>query len=72
MTVDGTGNSTDWIAAAKKGVFEPIEDVSVSAMGKKAVWENTSSGSNKENHYWLSDEENKGYGIFGLKKASAK
>lgn len=69
MTIEQNESTTDWEADAIKGVYEYIGSTP-GANGTKKVWERTSEQEDKnENYRWLLEEENNGFGIYGLKKA---
>ena len=69
MTIASNGRTTDWEADAKKGTFIKLKNVSVSAMGNEAVWENMEEdGMEDKDFYWIHPTKNSNYGIYGLKK----
>lgn len=68
MTTDDDEETIDWEATAKRGVFDYC-DRSISASGKRTVWEKTKPSGTQDDFYWLDESDNMGYGIFGLKKA---
>ena len=66
MTTDDEEETTDWKATAVRGVFDYC-DRSISASGKRTVWEKTKPNGEQDDFYWLDEPENTGFGIFGLK-----
>lgn len=73
MTGDTHGNKYDWYANANTGSFQYCVPDKVSTTNKKPVWEkgednDHSTDESDDGYYWMSDSENNGYGIFGLKK----
>lgn len=66
MTTDDDKETTDWEATAVRGVFDYC-DRSISASGKRTVWEKTKPSGEQDDFYWLDEPENTGFGIFGLK-----
>lgn len=73
MTQNIAGNRYDWYADANKGVFNYREPNKISTTNKRPVWskgeENNHDTDDSDNGYhWMSDEENKNFGIYGLKK----
>lgn len=68
MTTNDREETTDWEAAASKGVFEYCNR-SISASGKRTVWEKTKSKGSQDDFYWLDEPENVEFGVYGLKKA---
>lgn len=69
MTIDQDGDTIDWNADATEGIYLKLKDVSVSQMGKEAVWEKSEEdGLDEEDFLWLYPSENGNFGIYGLKK----
>lgn len=69
MTINRRNSTTDWNADAKKGVYLKLEDVSISASGDEAVWENEEEdGLDQEDFLWMHPSKNGNFGIYGLKK----
>lgn len=70
MEIEGEHNTTDWEATAQSGVFDYYGDTK-SASGRRKVWKRMkeSSSHGEDNYAWLYEEENKGFGVYGLKKA---
>ena len=65
MTVDNSGNSKDWLGVCKDGVWEII----TKGQTTDAVWvsyEKDDQGNSE--YYYMFPQENKNYGIMGLKK----
>lgn len=62
----------DWHATAKSGVFQVCLNNVVSSNNKKPVWieggENNGDNDGDDGYYWMSEEHNKNFGIYGLKK----
>lgn len=71
MTIDKTGNSTDWEATAKRGVFDYFHK-RYSTTGKLPVWERMEEVKEGSDYRWLDEPENIGWGITGLKKKDTK
>jgi len=69
MEIIDEEESVDWEATANRGVFEYYGDT-VSASGRRRVWERMklSKSHTQINHAWMFEEENVGFGIYGLKK----
>ena len=66
MLMDENGKTTDWEAVAKKGTFTYYHD-RYNAKQKLPVWLKMQDKEEDE-YYWISEEENVNWGIFGLKK----
>lgn len=65
MTLDERGSSTDWSGTCVEGVWEPMEEGAMSI----TVWESLDSDQeNNRQLHKIFPEENKGFGIIGLKK----
>lgn len=65
MTVDHSGNSTDWSGICKDGVWTPI----MKGQTTDAVWEACEKDEQGNSVYnYMFPQENKNYGIRGLKK----
>lgn len=65
MTLDERGSSTDWSGTCVEGVWEPMEEGAVSI----TVWESLDSEQESDRRFHkIFPEENKGFGIIGLKK----
>lgn len=65
MTVDHEGNSKDWIGTCKAGVWEPI----MKGNTTDAVWESYEKDEQgNATYHYMFPQENKNYGIRGLKK----
>lgn len=72
-TIDKYGNRYEWRANADAGSFILREPSMVSTTGKRPVWEkgndNDHSTDESDNGYfWLKEEDNKNWGVFGLMK----
>ncbi len=66
MTTNDHEKTTDWEATAVRGVFDYCDN-SISAKGKRTVWEMMKPEEDKDPFYWLDESENTGFGIYGLK-----
>ena len=65
MTVDHEGNSKDWSGICKDGVWEPV----IKGNTTDAVWESYEKDEQGNSAYhYMFPQENKNYGIIGLKK----
>lgn len=65
MTTDEAGNTKDWSAICKNGVWEPI----MVGNTTDAVFESYDKNENGENEYhYMYPEDNKNFGVMGLKK----
>lgn len=62
----------DWHATAKAGVFQNCLNNVASSNNKIPVWveggENNGDNNGDDGYYWMSEEHNKNFGIYGLKK----
>ena len=67
MTIQKSGNTTDWEANAQKGTFIYFHD-RYSTTGKLPVWEKMEEVKEETRYRWLDESENRNWGIFGLKK----
>ncbi len=72
MTAKSDGVIYDWYAKANAGTFAYTEN-KVSTTNKKPVWikgneNNHETDEGDDGYYWMLDEENKNFGIWGLKK----
>jgi len=67
MTYDAKEESIDWEAKATRGVFEYCSKT-YSAMGRLQVWERMKEvEDDNDNFYWIFPDENRNFGIYGLK-----
>lgn len=72
-TIDKYGKRYEWRANANAGSFTLQDASMVSTTGKRPVWEkgndNDHSTDESDNGYfWLKEEDNKNWGVFGLMK----
>lgn len=72
-TVDKYGKNYEWRAEADEGTFILCEQGIISTTGKKPVWikgeDNDHSTDESDNgYYWLKDEDNQNWGVYGLMK----
>jgi len=70
MEIKGEHNTTDWEATANMGVFDYCGETR-SASGRRKVWKRMKESDEygDDNFAWLFEEENTGFGVYGLKKA---
>ncbi|MBO4845078.1 MAG: hypothetical protein J5525_02105 [Lachnospiraceae bacterium] len=74
MTMDNEGHTYDWYANAQEGKLKYREENKISTSGKRPVLskgdDNDHSTDDSDNgYYWMTDSENTGFGIYGLKKS---
>lgn len=67
MTIEESGNTTDWEANAQKGAFEYFHN-RYSTTGKLPVWHRMVEVDEGSQYRWLDEPENVNWGISGLKK----
>lgn len=73
MTQNRDADRYEWYATANAGTFQYREANKVSTTGKHPVLSkgndnNHDTDDSDEGYYWMTDEANKGFGIYGLKK----
>lgn len=70
MEIEDDEHTIDWEATANSGTFEYYGDTK-SAMGRRKVWKRMKESDKygEDNFAWLYEEENTGFGVYGLKKA---
>ena len=67
MTEQGEQSYIDWEAKAERGVFKHCSETP-NILGKFQVWERmTMTNDDNKNYRLMYDEDNKGFGIYGLK-----
>ncbi len=67
MTTESENKTIDWEAEAQKGVFL-YRDNRLNILGKRSVWERMEDVEDKDKFLWMFEEDNRGFGIYGLKK----
>lgn len=68
MTISDETHTRDWSANAKKGVFQPLVN-RTNVLGKVAVWKYLENEDESTDVFeWMFPEENKNFGVYGLKK----